>query len=499
MSLQSSKSSSAGLNQSFMEHLIDEHVNGAVPHLERLWEYYRNEIIESGLHGQTDQKFRVAQSQGLPVRLMGSDEGGVGFNGQPSREVVIENDIAWRVHTLVDFMFGKPISLQSCAQDKERASRIEYFLQKVFELNGGIGFLQNMALLGSVYGYVDVLLRLDAPKSTTGVDADLPTEARLAENADRFILEMIEAPRAIPVLNPNDFRKLDAYILHYRQVLNHLEESSWLSRASSRMFGGTVGGSRRASIERTQVWTDHAVETFEESGGGRSVIGQEINRLGRIPLVHIQNLPQPFFYEGLSEVEPLIGLQDELNTRLSDRANRVTFQSFKMYLGKGIDGFTERPVGPGQMWSTDNLEASIQEFGGDSNNPSEDVHISELREAMDKASAVTPVAAGLLRGKVGNLTSSNALRVTLMGLLAKTEKKRVTYGVGIQKLSEMILHAADVYGVFPNTPDERGVRVDWPSMLPENDSQRLKDAQIKLDIGVSKKQVLMELGYGDCS
>ena len=57
-------------------------------------------------------------------------------------------------------------------------------------------------------------------------------------------------------------------------------------------------------------------------------------------MIHIQNLPQPFFYAGQSEIEPLIALQDELNTRLSDRANRVTFQSFKMYLGKGIEHFT---------------------------------------------------------------------------------------------------------------------------------------------------------------
>ena len=42
-------------------------------------------------------------------------------------------------------------------------------------------------------------------------------------------------------------------------------------------------------------------------------------------------------FEGLSDVEPLISLQDELNTRLCDRANRVTMQSFRMWLGKGID------------------------------------------------------------------------------------------------------------------------------------------------------------------
>jgi hypothetical protein len=170
-----------------------------------------------------------------------------------------------------------------------------------------------------------------------------------------------------------------------------------------------------------------------------------------------------------------------------------------MYLGRGIEHFTDRPVGPGQMWSTDNAEASIQEFGGDGASPSEEAHIREIRDAMDKTSGVTPVAAGLLRGKVGNLTSENALRITMMGLLSRTQKKRVTYGVGLERLCELILYAADVTGVLPNDPAERSVRIDWPSPLPENLSERLRDAEIKLKIGVPRKQVLTELGYADCA
>lgn len=82
-----------------------------------------------------------------------------------------------------------------------------------------------------------------------------------------------------------------------------------------------------------------------------------------------------------------------------------------------------------------------------------------------------------------------------MGLLARTQKKRVTYGQGIERLCELLLHAADVTGVFPNAPSERGVRLDWPDPLPEGQSQALKNAQRKLELGVPRKQVLAELGY----
>jgi hypothetical protein len=487
------------LDRGFLDLLIREHVSITRPSLERLWSYYRNEQSEcySSEHG--GRKYRLAQERGLQSRLTGRLGAGVLDQGQPEREIVIENDIAWRVHTLVDFMFGRPAALQSCASDKRLASLIEFFLHQVFESNGGVGFFQDMALLGSVYGYVDVLVRADQGRFSSGRQTvESVTESQLMGDARGVVLELIEAPRAIAVLDPDDYRRLNAYVLHYRRVLNTVEDEGALARACGRVFGGGKTGRRRASIERTQVWTDHGVATFEDSSGGMKQVDQWVNPLGRLPLVHIQNLPQPFTYSGLSEVEPLIPLQDELNTRLSDRANRVTFQSFKMYLGKGIEQFTDRAVGPGQMWATDNPDASIQEFGGDSHNPSEDAHINEIREAMDKTSAVTPVAAGLVRDRLGNLTSANALRVTLMGLLAKTEKKRVTYGAGIQKMCELILHAADVFGILPNRPEDRRVRIDWPGMLPEDDSQRLRDAQIKLEIGVSAKQVLTELGYGDC-
>jgi len=542
------------LDLAFLAFLIDEHQHHASPRFELLWDYYRNDLIDSDAEGTGRRPYRLAQERGLPARLVGPTAApSLGSAGR-QREVVIENDIAWRIHALVDFMFSKPVTLQSLAPDPSRAALIETFLRQVFESNGGLGFFHDLALLGAVYGHADVLLRTDAIRPRAGrraanqplqltpdashlrgsapapdQGAAIPLTSAGDSNrggaasstsssssssdaatgsgderdaiiaaASQFVLEVIEAPRAVPVLHPSDYRRLDAFVIHYRRVLNRLDRDSILDRLRERVLGRRPTMSRRKSVECAEVWTDGAVTMYEGAGEDRKRVDHALNRLGRIPVVHIQNLPQPFFYEGLSEVEPLIPLQDELNTRLSDRANRVTFQCFKMYLGKGIDGFLERPVGPGQMWATDNPDASIEQFGGDGACPSEDIHITEIREAMDKASTVTPLAAGVIRDRVGNLTSENALRVTMLGMLSRTEKKRVTYGQGIERLCELVLHAADVYGVLPNEPHERRVRLDWPSPLPENNAQRLQDAKAKLELGVSRRQVLAELGYEEC-
>lgn len=494
--------------------LLAEHQRQTLPRLARLWSYYRNPMTGGSAapaHQAGDKggfPYRLAQEQGLPARLTRSLT--APGHSQPRRERVIENDIAWRIHALVDFMFGQPVAIQSLATESELAEQINQLLRAVFEANGGIGFFQDMALLGSVYGFVDVMLRL--PENITishrHGERHSPDESRLLEAASMIGLELIEGPRVVPLMNPSDYRVLDAYILNYHQQTHELERHNFLDRVRQHVAQHWLGdvrgeqGMRRAVVEQTQVWTSqtmrHYVGRRSASGWHRRRVAEQVNPLGILPVVHIQNLSQPFAYEGLSEVEPLIPLQDELNTRLSDRANRVTFQCFKMYLGKGIEDFIERPVGPGQMWATDNPQASIETFGGDAANPSETAHIDEIRQAMDKTSAVTPLAAGMLRDKVGNLTSENALRVVMMGLLTRTTKKRISYGHGIERLCEMILHAANVMGILHTQPHQRRVRLDWPNPMIENDQQRLQSARMKLDIGVPRHQVLAELGYQDC-
>src|SRR5205814_10044885 len=150
-----------------------------------------------------------------------------------------------------------------------------------------------------------------------------------------------------------------------------------------------------ATVDRNYVVEMITADRWRRIEDGK-IVAEGENSLGRIPLVHVQNTAVPFAYSGASDVEPLIPLQDELNTRLSDRANRITMQSFKMYLGKGVENFDTLPVAPGRMWVSDNEKADVIEFGGDASSPSEDAHLSDIREAIDKTSGVTPIAAGAI-------------------------------------------------------------------------------------------------------
>ena len=127
--------------------------------------------------------------------------------------------------------------------------------------------------------------------------------------------------------------------------------------------------------------------------------------------------------------------------------------------------------------------------------PSEDRHITDIREAIDKVSGVTPVIAGLLKNKIGNLTSGVAIKMMFMGMLAKTTRKQFTYGQGIGEVCRMVLGLLDKCGVYPTEASEREVEVVFPNPMPEDTMDRLKAAQIKRELGVPQEEVMRELGY----
>jgi hypothetical protein len=504
----------------YVEWLVEQKWGEIQRHFTKLWEYYANQMYEVSGTGDSGRKvnesgrcYVQAQEYGLPARITGVVRsantgvfGGRSLGDVQRKEVVIENDIAWRVNAGVDFLFGKPISFISKSPDSQKRAEIEGILKALFEANGGIGFFQDMAVLGSVYGFVDCVVRpgneilehltgasaARGPCSSSSSTLSLGDVLQLARTIG---LELIEAPRALPILEENDYKRIRHYVQHFQQKRNALRGGvSRVSRLVSRILGrdsrNTVYDSREV-VEVTEITSSRAWQRYEN----KQLVAEGKLPWGFLPVVHIQNIAQPYYYEGLGDVEPLVPLQDELNTRLSDRASRITFQSFKMYLGKGIEGFEDRPVSPGRMWYTDNPDATIEEFGGDKGTPSEDMHIAETREAMDKVSGITPLVAGILKSKLGNLTSAVALKLTLMGMLSKTERKRFTYGEGLKKVCRMVLDILDRLNVYKTGYGDREVDIGFPSPLPENMMEKLKEAQVKKELGVPTEQVLAELGY----
>jgi len=140
------------LDTDFLEWLVDEHSIDIQRHFTKLWDYYANPMYEISNIGAYDRKvnesgrcYVQAQEYGLPSRITGLvHSGNAGILGARAvkdvqrKEVVIENDIAWRVNAAVDFLFGKPVSFVSRSPDSQKRTEVESILKAVFGANGGI-------------------------------------------------------------------------------------------------------------------------------------------------------------------------------------------------------------------------------------------------------------------------------------------------------------------------------------------------------------------------
>lgn len=495
--------SRALIDEAALELAWTEHATKRVPRFEKLWQYYRNELSSGSSGGMWRARrawYGQGQEIGLPARLRGvaGSTSGLGWGGggglvddrlRGEKEVVIENDIAWRVHSMIDFLFARPIRFVSTARDEQTRAAVERALDAIWETSGGIGLLTDMALLGHVFGHVDMLVRVDEPRRASEPLTLEQLEDRL-RNAPPLRVEIIEPRRGTPIADGADYRRLVAYIIRFEREENAPEHGAM---GFLRQLVLREATPRRARTGVTEILSGTHRQRYE---GEKMVADDPIAWSGgRLPVVHIQNVSQPFRYEGVSEVEPLIPLQDELNTRMSDRAYRLAMQSFKMYLMRGFDTRDALAVGPGVMITTDEPGASVQEFGGDSASPSEDAHFEAIRNAMDKISGVPPLATGVVQGKVGNLSSATALRVTLMGLLARTARKQVTYGRGLAEASRLMLAALDWLGILKTREEDRGVKIDWPDPLPQDAREEIQAAEGKVRLGVAPGRVLEELGY----
>ena len=299
------------LDADYLDWLVDEQSAVIHRHFARLWDYYANPRFEVAGGGASERKvsesghcYLQAQEYGLPSRITGlvhSPQGSV-FDAKAVRdiqrkEVVIENDIGWRVNAAADFLFGKPISILSKAPDGRKRSEIEAVLNAVFAANGGLGFFQDMAVLGSVYGFVDcyirpargLLERLSSPSPSERLS--LRAVLHLSQAID---LELIEAPRALPVLDEDDYRIIRFYVQHFHQKKNSVNrKNSFLSR----ILGATGHHTdTRQVVAVTEITSPQYWQRYED----KHLVAEGENPWGFLPVVHIQNIAQPYYYEAVS-------------------------------------------------------------------------------------------------------------------------------------------------------------------------------------------------------
>lgn len=255
-----------------------------------------------------------------------------------------------------------------------------------------------------------------------------------------------------------------------------------------------AGADWRELVSLTHRYDDHSGVPCEEFWTAERVVvrrgGQvthdEANPYGYIPFIVFPNQPIPKSPWGMSDLEPLIGVQRELNHRLTtlSRLLEASGNPAAVVSGATQEATANLNVGPGQLWTLENPEARaylLDFLGGGS----AEVHLRYV-ESLYRVFHDLAEMPRIAFGEVGGGSRSGvALELELQPLTQKVARKQIGWGSMLRRRAVMIL---DQWRRFDNrriaAPSEYVCTVNWPPLLPQELAERVRVETTLFDRGI---------------
>lgn len=342
------------------------------------------------------------------------------------------------------FLAEKPIVFSFSDESDEISKKAD----EIWSQSGGSSsFLEN-ALLASIYG--DSCIMVDKP-----------------DPKKQACLKWLDPMICFPEFDPHDYKVMVALVIAY-------------------------------DIERT----DGTKEEYKEEWRGGKVTVYVNGKLtesytydeelfGGVPAVWVRNLEIKGDVFGRSDLKncwKLIEKYDQLNLK-NDRV--IDYYSAPNIVFTGVSksqvemSKTERTV----YYLPDGATAGFIEWNGSP--PGVEEQLNRTRDTISEVSETPKIAFGQTETGMTQV-SGVALRIMYGPLISKTERKRASWGPALIKAMYMAMLAE---GVSDISLDQ--ISIEWPDPLPENETEEWSIGADKVEMGVSKKQILREAGYTD--
>ena len=274
-------------------------------------------------------------------------------------------------------------------------------------------------------------------------------------------------------------------------------------------FWGTAADGTRQVFTYTELLTDSQIEEYVND----QLIDERPNPLGTIPVVHIPNIRVSGSPWGLSDIDQVIPLNRQYNETATEIADIVNYHSAPVTVITGAKA-SQLEKGPKKVWGGLPKEAQVfnLELGDNLQGPMD--FLAMLKKAMHELTGVPEGALGDVQ-PISN-TSGVALAIQYTPMEARRHQKQTNYGVGIQRINELILRTLAVKEPWslsfdPNVNDELKegqlpaldpddpityqTECRWQPPLPVDVLVKLNEIQLKMGLGLeSKRGALRDLG-----
>jgi hypothetical protein len=240
------------------------------------------------------------------------------------------------------------------------------------------------------------------------------------------------------------------------------------------------------------------VEDWTADRWSVSVAGQaardEANPYGWLPYLVLPNNAGGSQFWGESDLDDLLDLCRQLNTRVSAVADILDLAGWPITVLENVDSAEGITVGPGARWELpEGAKAYLLNLLKDGGVEQHTAFIDELRTALHDL-AETPRTAF---GEAGRAIAGAALQVELQPLVQKVKRKRRGMESLYRRRNAMLLDLIERFGGAPVYGLRRTVPV-WPPILP---SDREADTRIGVQLvekGIrSRRSVAADLGEED--
>lgn len=345
------------------------------------------------------------------------------------------------------------------------------FLNQVWEGNDRETLITELGQTKAITGEAWVKVQYESAEDLDGSDPfeEYPN--------GRIRLSVLPTQFVFPRFNNHDKNKLESLLIMY--PIRTEKETGLL-------FKRTVD----TTVVYKEFWTSKEIIVYE----GKEEVDRMENPYGFIPFVQIKNFPIAGRTRGQGDLDDIIPLNVELNTKKSDISEVIDYHSAPITLVYGARiGNLEK--GANKVWGGLPKDAKVENLGLQGDLVASSNYTSDVKTAMCEIAGIPETVLGGASA-ISN-TSGVALQYINLPLIERTRVKRHCTQNGLQRVNKMILFLGLYHGLIEK-PDDISMKdflwneVDLPDTLPKDELIELNKIQQEMTLGLECRHGAME-------
>lgn len=293
----------------------------------------------------------------------------------------------------------------------------------------------------------------------------------------RIKLSVVPTQYVFPRYNDHDKDVLDSLLIMYPIYEN---------REQGLLFRRTV----QTQVMYKEYWTEDEIVVYH----GNEEVDRMTNPYGLIPFVQIKNFPIAGQERGQNDLEDIIPLNVEYNTKKSDMSEVIDYHSAPITLVYGAKiGNLEK--GANKVWGGLPKDAKVENLALQGDLTASANYAADCKTAMCEIGSVPETVLGGAAA-ISN-TSGVALQYINLPLIERTRVKRVCTATGIERVNELIQFISLHHGLIRKPEnvsmcDYVSNTVEMPDTLPKDMLMELNQIQQEMTLGLECRHGAME-------